>query len=108
MRMFSYSGMLASAKVDVDGYGISLVGKYPLGDKLSLLGRVGALSWDADGAGTVGAVAASVDDDGTDLTYGVGAQYSLTDKTAVRLEWERFDLDDNEIDMISQGVVWSF
>jgi OOP family OmpA-OmpF porin len=97
-----------TANVDIDGYGISLVGTYPMGDKFSLLGRVGAFNWDADVSASLGAAAASTDDDGTDLTYGLGAQYVFTDNAALRLEWERFDLDDDEVDMISLGVKWSF
>jgi hypothetical protein len=89
---------------DVDGISLSAVGFLPLGP-VDLFARVGAINWDASvsspGLG-------SLSDDGTDLAYGVGAQFRVW-SLALRAEYERFDISDaDEVDMISVGVTWTF
>ncbi|MBL4622396.1 MAG: outer membrane beta-barrel protein [Immundisolibacteraceae bacterium] len=99
----------ATADVDLDGFGVSLTGTLPLTEQLSLLGRVGMYRWDANGSASLGAVSVSANDDGTDLTYGVGIQYSFTDHLGLRVEWERFEeVADDDVQLISASVVWAF
>lgn len=99
----------ATADVDIDGFGLALTGAVPLGEKFSLIGRVGIYSWDADGSGSAGAVTISADDDGTDMVYGIGGQYDFTDRLGLRIEWEHYDdVADDDLEMISASVVFSF
>jgi Outer membrane protein beta-barrel domain len=91
-------------EADVDGISLSAVGFLPIGP-VDLFARVGAIDWDASisspGLG-------SVSDDGTDLTYGVGAQFRVW-SLSLRAEYERFDISEaDEVDMISLGVTWTF
>jgi hypothetical protein len=92
-------------KADVSGLSLSLVGFVPLGP-VDLFARVGAINWDADvSASGFGQV---VSGDGTDLTYGVGAQFRVW-SLSLRAEYERFDIDRADtVDMISLGVTWTF
>ena len=47
-------------------------------------------------------------DDGTDLTYGVGAQFRVW-SLSIRAEYEQFDVDAADtVDLISLGVTWTF
>jgi OOP family OmpA-OmpF porin len=47
-------------------------------------------------------------DDGTDLTYGIGAQFRVW-SLSLRAEYERFDISDaDNVDMVSVGVTWTF
>ncbi len=98
--------------LEVEAWTVSALGILPLGDKFSLFGRLGVNFWNADvsavatGGGT--AAVAAGDDDGTDMVYGAGASYSFTPNLSVRGEWERYDLDDGEVDLWSAGVSWSF
>ena len=76
-----------------------------MSNPVDLLARVGAIDWDASisspGLG-------SFSDDGTDLTYGVGAQFRVW-SLSLRAEYERFDISDaDDVDMISLGVTWTF
>ncbi|MBV1961027.1 MAG: outer membrane beta-barrel protein [Immundisolibacteraceae bacterium] len=99
----------ATADVDIDGFGVSFTGTLPLTEQLSLLGRVGMFRWDANGSGSLGAVSVSADDDGTDLAYGLGVQYSVTEHLGFRVEWERFEeVADDDMQLISASVVWGF
>jgi len=90
-------------ETEADGISLSAVGFLPVGP-VDLFARVGAVDWSADisspGLG-------SGSDDGTDLTYGVGAQFRVW-SLSIRAEYEMFDISDADLDMISVGVTWTF
>ena len=67
---------------------------------------MGAVNWNADLEAPSLGVSAS--DDGTDLTYGVGAQFRVW-SLSIRGEYEVFDISDADtVDMFSIGVTWTF
>jgi OOP family OmpA-OmpF porin len=90
-------------ETEADGISLSAVGFLPVGP-VDLFARVGAVDWSADisspgfGSGS---------DDGTDLTYGIGAQFRVW-SLSIRAEYEMFDVSDADLDMISVGVTWTF
>ena len=90
-------------ETEADGFSLSAVGFLPVGP-VDLFARVGAVDWSADlsspgfGSGS---------DDGTDLTYGIGAQFRVW-SLGIRAEYEMFDISDADLDMISLGVTWTF
>ena len=90
-------------ETEADGISLSAVGFLPVGP-VDLFARVGAVDWSADisspGFG-------SDSDDGTDLTYGIGAQFRVW-SLSIRAEYEMFDVSDADLDMISVGVIWTF
>jgi OOP family OmpA-OmpF porin len=75
------------------------VGMLPLAHQFSLLGKLGFASVDVDTP--LGG------DTKTELTYGIGAQYDVTPKIGARVQWQRYDTD-QEIDLLSVGVVVRF
>jgi opacity protein-like surface antigen len=88
-------------KLTADGDGISAfaVGFLPTGP-VDLFAKVGLISWDSK-------IGGSFDDDGTDLAYGVGAQFRVLG-LSIRAEYEKFDISDVDLDMISVGVTYTF
>jgi hypothetical protein len=89
----------------VDGVSLSAVGFLPVGP-VDLFARVGAINWNADLSAPGLGVNAS--DDGTDFTYGVGAQFRVW-SLSIRGEYERFDVSNADtVDLISVGVTWTF
>ena len=92
-------------ETDVNGVSLSAVGFVPVGP-VDLFARVGAVKWNADfDAPNLGV---SESDDGTDLTYGVGAQFRVW-SLSIRGEYEVFDISDADtVDMFSIGVTWTF
>lgn len=96
------AGQLIEA--DIDGLSLSALGFLPIGP-VDLFARVGAIDWNADlSAPGIG----SGSDDGTDLTYGVGAQFRVWG-LSLRAEYEVFDISDADtVDMISASVTWTF
>jgi opacity protein-like surface antigen len=92
---------LLGNSVEVEGDGISAfaVGFLAAGP-VDLFGKVGLLSWDSRIVGS--------NEDGTDLAYGVGAQFRLL-SLSVRAEYEIFDVEDvDDLNMISIGVTYTF
>jgi OmpA-OmpF porin, OOP family len=106
-----------SGTAKVQGLNLDLVGTLPITDRWSLLGRVGAAysetkgSIGGTGAGTV--AASSTNNRDTHYKYGFGTQYAFTPALTVRLEGERYQVNDLAaqkafIDLISVGLVYRF
>jgi OOP family OmpA-OmpF porin len=89
---------------EADGITTSLIGFLPITERFLVHAKVGALFWDAESR--VGQVSAG--EDGTDAFFGVGATYEFTERWAVRGEYDRFQLDDTDIDTVFASVVFSF
>ena len=47
-------------------------------------------------------------DDGTDLLFGAGVQYDLTNKLGIRGQWTRYDVADEDADLFSIGLIYRF
>jgi opacity protein-like surface antigen len=92
-------------KADVNGTTLSAVGFVPIGP-VDLFARIGAINWNASLEAPSLSMKAS--DNGTDLTYGIGAQFRIL-SLSLRAEYERFDVSDiDTVDMVSLGVTWTF
>lgn len=91
-------GPLSNADFEVDGWtGAGLAG-FTLGP-VGLFAKAGFISWDGDFDGG--------SDDGTDPFYGLGARFNLF-SFQVRAEYERYDLDNFDIDYFSVGAAYTF
>ena len=89
---------------EVDGFGLAVMGMIPLNEKFGFFGKVGAYMWDA----TVSGPGGSVSDDGTDIMFGAGVNWNLTTRFGLRAEWERFDIDGDDVDFLSIGAQFNF
>jgi len=95
-----------SGDVSVDGFAIAGVGSYPISDQVDVYAKIGAYFWNADLS--IGGLSGNVDDDGTEVLFGLGAKYQFTEQVGVRAEWERYGADDVDVDLFSIGVVFEF
>lgn len=103
---------------DIETWGITAhaVGKIPVPigalDRLSLLGKVGAVYWDRERNANLAAF--DDDDSGFDFAWGVGAEYTISERVGVRAEWERFenvgdsDVGRGDIDAWTLSVNYKF
>jgi len=90
-------------ETDLSGVSLSAVGFLPVGP-VDLFARVGAVDWSAD----LSAEGFGRDsEDGTDLTYGVGAQFRVW-SLGIRASTRFSTSDDADVDMLSIGVTWTF
>ncbi len=93
-------------EIDADGVSGFGVGFLALGP-VDLFAKAGLVSWDAS-VGLQGVSGVGGDLDGTDLAYGVGAQFRVW-SFSLRAEYEVFDVDDvDDLNMLSVGFTFTF
>jgi OOP family OmpA-OmpF porin len=111
-------GVDSYATADVGTLGVAAVGMIPIGQRVSLLGKIGAHSWSADGdvdlwdevegAGFIG----SYEESGTDLMGGIGVDIYFGDRFAMRVEFEYFaansDYSEFGVGFFSVGGMFRF
>jgi len=88
--------------IESEAISVSAVGLIPL-PLLDLYGRLGVTHWESEAS----LFGASQKETGTDPTYGAGAQFRVG-SFALRLEYERFDFDDDSADLVSVGFTYTF
>ena len=108
-----------TGNVELQGVNLDLVGIWPITDSFSAFGRVGATYVEAKGrfVGT-GAVlltpgVTEPEERGANYKLGLGLQYDFSDSLAMRLEAERYRVDDSignegDVDLYSLGLVFGF
>jgi OOP family OmpA-OmpF porin len=96
----SYGNFFDKGGVEITGFELVGVATFPLANKFSAYGKLGFLMWEAEGFGQ--------SEDGTDLTFGLGVQYDVTNKLGIRAGWQRYDADDSDADLFSLGVIYRF
>jgi long-chain fatty acid transport protein len=98
-----------TANVDTDAWTLAAVVSYPLTEKFSVMGKLGAAYMLADVNTKDGAaLTLRSGDDGYEPNYGVGVSYALLDNLNLRAEWERFDRDEIDIDLVTAGMALKF
>lgn len=92
--------------LETDGFNFSAVGIIPVSDKVDIFGKVGVFTWEVtlDEAG-YGELAS---EDGTDISFGIGASVNLTEQFGIVVEYQKFDLDDDDVSNISIGARFNF
>lgn len=78
-----------SARADLTGTSLAVVGTVPISDKFSAYGKIGLISWDVEFEG----FSSAFDTSGEDLLYGVGLKWSVNDRWKVFAAYERAELD---------------
>src|SRR6202790_5555995 len=103
--------------IKIKGGNFDLVGSVPIGDKFSLFARAGLNYADAKdnftGSGSVTAVDPSPHKSAANYKYGFGAQYDFTRSLGMRIEGERYRINDavgnkGDVDLYSVGLVYRF
>ena len=109
----SYSGTFSGVPVtggtvELSAFNVSVLGNFPVNEQFSVFGKIGLFSWEAEANDTTGGMPFSADDDGTDVSFGVGVAYNFTRNFGLRAEYELFKTDDADVSLISIGAVWRF
>jgi OmpA-OmpF porin, OOP family len=101
----------------VRGLNLDAVLSLPFTEKFSAFGRVGLAYTESEGAfestGLVTVLAPNSEERETNLKYGVGLEYAFTRNLGMRLEAERYRIDDSvgnrgDIDLFSVGMLFRF
>ena len=95
--------------LDTDAWTLGAVLSYPVTGKLSVMGKLGAAYMLADvNVKNGAALTVRGGDDSYEPNYGVGVRYALLDNLNLRVEWERFDRKEYDIDLVTAGVALKF
>src|SRR3984885_1629668 len=103
--------------IKLNGVNFDVVGSVPLGDKFSLFARAGLNYADAKdsfaGTGAVAVIDRSPSKWAANYKFGFGAEYDFTRFIGMRIEAERYRIDDavgnkGDVDLYSAGLVFKF
>lgn len=97
-------GNTSSVEGQADGLEFSIIGRIPVGERFSLMGRSGLLWWDAE----TQVFDVSNHLSKRDLFLGVGGEFSATEKLGISAGWTRYKLDSDDIDYLSVGLRFRF
>ncbi len=98
----------ASITVSAKSTGIAGKAKFDMGDSLQGYVKGGFHSWDADAKIAAGTASASTKTDGTDILWGVGAEYKMGEKTSLLAGYDNFKLDDETVTYLHAGMLFRF
>jgi opacity protein-like surface antigen len=99
------------SKAEIDGVSLAARLAAPLSDSFSVYAKGGWFEWDADIEQELPVGSISASQDGGDVFYGAGIEYSLTTNMQIRLEYERYELEDDidpEMDVASVSLQYMF
>lgn len=104
-------------RIRLRGVNLDLVGRLPVTEKFSVFGRVGVNYADArdnfTGTGAVRVLDANPRKHDANIKFGAGLQYDFTDALGMRVEAERYRINDavgnkGDVDLFSVGLVYRF
>jgi OOP family OmpA-OmpF porin len=88
--------------------GAAAIGTLPVTDNINLLGKIGLHRWDIKTEVVSSVGNADFSDDGTNLYFGGGLEINVLSKYWIRAEFERFEFDDDDVDLISVNLIVNF
>jgi len=104
-------------RIKLKGVNVDAVGTLPLSENFSAIARFGVHYTSAKdnfvGTGGVSVLDTNPDKDSANVKYGLGLQYAVTKALALRLEAERFRINDavngrGDVDLVSIGLIYRF
>jgi OOP family OmpA-OmpF porin len=117
---YSESGVTAAygMTAELTGLTASIIAAYPLSEKVKIFAKAGSNSWEADttAKGTITVPQypqynetynESETSDGSDTFVGFGLSYKF-ESFSIRAEYELYDVEDTDLDMLSLGLIYSF
>ena len=104
--------------IEVSAFELMGVGSFPVVDRFSLYGKLGIYRAETEQKLTVTLGTLSIPDNksekNADLTFAFGARFDVTRNLGVRAEWQRYldvgggEIGEDDIDVLSLGVLWRF
>ena len=89
---------------DADGPQVQGVGLLPVSNNVDLYGKLGLTMWDAELCSPFGCIS----DDGTDIVFGFGGNFAVSNKVDLRAEYEIADFDGTDVTTLMVGVNIAF
>lgn len=92
------------ADMKLSGWSGAALINIPLLEVVAPYGKVGMISWDRKRS--FGSLSSS--DDGSDVFYGLGIRFGVMTNADLRVEYERYTIDDTDLDMGSVNLQFRF
>jgi hypothetical protein len=102
---FTSTGSIA---ISATTMGIAGKLKFDMADSLRGYVKGGLHSWEAEAKVATTTASATATTDGTDLLWGVGAEYDIGEKTALLVGYDNFKLDDETVTFLHAGILFKF
>ena len=112
------TGVSVRGTIEATAFELVGVGSVPVMDRLSLYAKLGLYRAETERhlTGTLGTVTVTDNETekNTDLTFAFGARFDITRNLGIRAEWQRYqdvgggDIGEDDIDVLSVGVLWRF
>jgi OOP family OmpA-OmpF porin len=99
------------SKAEIDGVSLAARLGIPLTESFSVYAKGGWLEWDADIKQELPIGSVSTSQDGGDAFYGAGLEFAFSSNVQMRLEYERYKLDDDidpDMDVASVSLQYMF
>ena len=96
--------------VDIESNALFLSGisSYNLNDSTSFYMKGGVFNWEVDEKSLESSERYLGQTEGTDIFFGLGANYDLSTRFKISAEWERYHMEDSEIDYLSTELKFKF
>jgi hypothetical protein len=97
-----------SISISATTMGIAGKLKFDVADSIRGYVKGGLHSWEAEAKVATTTASATATTDGTDIVWGVGAEYDMGEKTALLLGYDNFKLDDETVTFLHAGILFKF
>ena len=110
VRYSGTSGVVpvTGGRIGVSGLNGSVVGLVPLGGNIELFGKLGTIAWEAEASDQRAGLPFTRKTDGKDLSAGLGVNLYFARHAGLRVEAERFELDNDNADLVSANLLMRF
>jgi len=100
----------SSDNVKAHGWTAGAVVDIPVFDFITPYAKAGALFWNSDGTFTSNGTLTGTGfhESGTNFTWGGGLRFNLTQNVDLRVEYERFRMDDTHVDNATAAIQFNF
>lgn len=111
-EMFSGSSLLfpetGTQDFESNGLFLSGISSYPINDNGVLYMKGGLFNWEVESNYFETRTDYLGQTSGTDIFYGLGANYDLNSRFGVSAEWERYQMEKSDIDYLSTKLKYKF
>lgn len=111
-EMFSGSSLwfpeVGTQDFESNGLFLSGISSYPINDNGVLYMKGGLFNWEVDSSYYKTRTDYLGQTSGTDIFYGLGANYDLNSRFGVSAEWERYQMEKSDIDYLSTKLKYKF